>query len=929
MMDFANSRKSVSILVLLSAAIARPVTAATRVTLTLTERRGIARTDEPVTCGVPIPKGQLPDVKHVRLLQGGREVPAQFRAVGLWRPGSSVRWLLVDCRATLNGGARQPFVLEYGPDVTPSARPAAALQVEQTPTAYVVSTGAARFRLNRERFTLFDEVRLADGTVLVAPPARGDAPRGAVLEGLKQTVTRAVPAAANRGRAHLITVRRKDKAPQEDYTLRFVTDRTFELAGKRSGPLGQGEYLKNFTSRDGAIAIPADAWLRYAYPKSGDVYTFRSLPDDTMVAGEAVTHSTVLERGPLRTVIRMKGTLGPAAAPAMEFTAWYTFTAGSARVTLAFTLENNNHGGRTPTGNARNADIGGINCVFFESMSLRLPLVVGANASTAIGHRIGGEVVVSAGFGADIYQDSSGRKHWDRYRDARFHPRPNSYVSFAGYKVLVGGKTKAAGQRAAGWLDMTGPRGGLTVAVRDFWQQFPKSLSTVTRGEAVAIGLFPARWAGPFAFRSGEHKTHEVLFDFHAPGGTWAERRAVGEAFSHPLRLEPAPEWTAATRALGDLHPFDITNRRAYEVRNLSTIGVFPEGVKPGMSLVRRIEEQLFYGWMDYGDVPMDFEGNTGQWGLKYDMDYHMARQYARTLRPEWWRLFDAAARHVADIDVHHQPHYPGLHFVKGGTWAHSLHNEPGHKNPHRNRNHFTKDLAFGALGTATYHCMTGNWKAHDTCLELAENALARYMSPRAEPDPATCDRMGWRGDACTLNRLLAGYMLSGDQKLLTRARWQVKSCAFTGRPAKHRPTSLWSSVFYMMALARYVEMFGDDRAAKAYLLAHLATLRKAARPDTGILYTVTPKPDGTVTGRGTCSHYNIMAADALAIGYRLTGDKAYLATAKRCFEYGVRNACWRNGPPTYVQVHSANGAMHGNVYMTVAAKANGSSKGR
>ena len=909
--------------VALVAAGARPAPAATQVKLTLTERGGIARKDAPVTCGIPIPKGKLRDITRVRLLQGEREIPAQFRAVGLWRPGSSVRWLLVDCRATLKGGARQPFVLEYGPGVTGRVRPATAVRVEESPTAYTVSTGAARFRLSRKQFTLFNEVRLADGTVLVAPPGREEAPRGALLKGLRQTVTRALPAAANRGRSHLITVRRADKAPQEDYTLRFVTDRQFELAGKRSGPLGRGEYLKNFTSRDGAITIPADAWLQYAYPKSGDVYTFRSLPDGTTAASEAVTQSIVLERGPLRTVIRMKGTLGPAAAPAMEFTAWYTFYAGSARVKLAFTLENNNHGGRTPTGNARNADIGGINCVFFDGVSLRLPLAVGGGATTAVGRRLGADPLVEAGE-AEIYQDSPGGEHWDRYRGVKFAPRPNSTVSFSGYKVFVGSKTMASGQRAAGWLDVTGPKGGLTVAVRDFWQHFPKSLSAEAGGKTMTLGLFPARWAGQFAFRSGEHKTHEILFDFHTGKGKIDATQAIGEAFSHPLRLEAAPEWTAAARALGDLHPFDITNRRSYEVRNLSTIGVFGKGVKPGMSLVRRIEEQLFYGWMDYGDVPMDFEAASGQWGLKYDMDYHMAQQYARTLRPEWWRLFDAAARHVADIDVHHQPHYPGLHFVKGGTWAHSTHNEPGHKNPHRNYNHFTKDLAFGGRGTATYHYMTGNWKAHDTCLELSENAMARYMSPRAEPDVATCDRMGWRGDACTLNRLLAGYMLSGDEKLLTRARWQVKSCAFTGRPARHRPTSLWSSVFYMMALARYVEMFPDDAPARRYLLAHLATLRKAARPETGILYTITPKPDGTVTGKGTCSHYNIMAADALAIAYRLTGDKAYLATARRCFEYGVRNACWQNGPPTYVQVHSANGAMHGNVYMTVAAQAEG-----
>lgn len=322
-----------------------------------------------------------------------------------------------------------------------------------------------------------------------------------------------------------------------------------------------------------------------------------------------------------------------------------------------------------------------------------------------------------------------------------------------------------------------------------------------------------------------------------------------------------------------------------------------------------RREEHQFYGWMDYGDVSMDFESPSGQWGMKYDMDYHMARQYARTLEPAWWELFAAADRHTRDVDIHHQPHYPGLHFVKGGVWAHSLHGEPGHKNPHRNHNHFTKDLCFGARGTAALYYLTGDWKAHDACLEIAENALAEYMSPQQDPgDPQRNNRMGWRGDACTLNRLLEGYLLSGDAKYLERARWQVKSCAFDGKPARHGEISLWSSVFYMMALARYVEMFPGDAAARSYLLAHLETLRKATDPVDGIYYTITPQADGSVVGRGTCSHYNIMAADALALGYLLSGQQKYLETARRCFAYGVKNACWKDGPPTYQQVHMPTG---------------------
>ncbi|MHC4916223.1 MAG: RIFT barrel domain-containing protein [Planctomycetota bacterium] len=909
-------------LLALTAACAAGAAAGTpSVQLTLTERAGIPRRAEPVTTGIPLPKGELTDAANVRLLLRGKEIPLQCRVAGLWLPGRSVKWLLLDFQADLEAGGSADYVLEYGEGVKPGAGPARPIIVRPEKPCIEIDTGATVFRLARYGFGPFERVTLAGGgRPIEAGPAGGRKP-GALITGLQPTVTRALPGNENRGRSHLIYVKSLKPGDCERYTLRFATDTGYTVTGEKSGPQGNGEYRKDFTAENGAFSIPRDAWLHYARAAKGDTYTFATVPKGASAPCEVSAPARVVERGPLRTVLEQKGRFAVKGQPVMEFTARYHFYAGSARVRMLFTLENNDHGGRTDSGNARNSEIGGINCVTFDGMGLQLHPALGE----AVGVRVFGEPRqagdrVSAPFRmkgdrAEIYQDSSGGDRWDRYRDGKFHPRPNSYVSFPGWRISSNGRKQLEGRRAIGRLDVTDGKRGLTVTVRDFWQHFPKALSFGPE-RCLRVGLFPGQYAGNYSFRSGEHKTHEILFSFH--DGKPQDSLRAARAFSHPLRLEPSPAWFARTRALGDLHPQDAKAYAAYEVRNLSTVGEFPPGTKKGPSLLSRIEEWDFYGWMDYGDVPMDFETASGQWGMKYDLDYRMAVQYARTLHPAWWRLFSAAARHHRDVDVHHQPHHPGLHFVKGGTWAHSLHDEAGHKNPNRNRNHFTKDLAFGARGAAAYHYMTGDRKARETCLEQAENALARYMSPQTAPDPKKSNRMGWRGDACTLNRLLAGYFMSGEEKYLERARWQIASCAFDGKPPKHKKTSLWSSVFYMMALARYVEAFPDDRAARSYLLAHIETLRKSVQPGSGIYYSITPQPDGDVTGQGTCSHYNIMAADALAVGYRLTGEARYMEAARRCFAYGVKHACWRNGPATYQQIHSANGATHGNVFMVV-----------
>ena len=902
--------------------------AAERVELDVVERLGVPRIGEPITSGVPLPRGALADVTACRLLRDGVEVPAQFRAAGLWRPDTSIQWLLVDTQADVAASATAKYVLEYGPGVKAAATPQAAVRVAEDDTGYTVTTGAATFRVSKQRFSLFDEVQLADGRVVVPQPAESKPRFGATVRGLQAMVTRAIPDPKNTGRSHLISVAYDGQAPADEFTLTFTDANAYTVVGKAAGAIGGGAYRKDSALTGGGIQIPANAWLANAAPKPGDRYTFRTIAAGSDAVSEGVFATRVIESGPLRCVLEVKGCFGPKSAPVLEFTAREHFHAGSPRVRVQFTLENNNFCERTATGNAKSSDIGGVNCVFFDEMALALPTGTGAGAAVRFGLDAaakppqGGAEPAGA---IELYQDSNGGAQWNRYQDAKYHPRPNSSVTFQGYHVLnAGGDVVLAGGRAPGWMTCTGPDCGVAVAVQNFWQQFPKSLAVAADG-TLRIGLFPARYAADFPFRSGEHKTHEILLDFDSGAVDPARREAVAKAFDDPLRLEPTAAWFAKTRAFGGLVPEDMANYAAYEARNLSAIGIFAPGAKSGASIPSRREKTDFYGWMDFGDVPIDFENDSGQWGMKYDLDMQFARQWARTLRPEWWRLFRDASRHHCDIDVHHQPHYPASHYVKGGTWAHSLHSEPGNKNPNRNRNQFTKDLAFGCLAAAARHSLTGDWQARDVVIEQADNALAPGMSVQADPGMKN-NRLGVRGDACTLNRLMAGYMMTGDQRYLDRARWTIRDCRYDGKPADSKPVKLWSSAFYMMALARYVEMFPDDADARQWLLAHLETLRASCWEKDGVFqgfyYIVTPRPDGSIVGEDTSGHYNIMAADALAIAFRLTGDRRFMEAARKCFDYGVSN-----GPPTYFQIQTANGATHGGFFMAEDALLRASDK--
>jgi hypothetical protein len=102
-----------------------------------------ARRAEPVTCGVPWPRGVLTDVSLLRLEdEGGSPVPLQARALDRW-PDGSVCWSVLDWQADVRGSAR--YRAQAGGPTTAVAGPAVRVAAEGG--GLVVDTGAARFRL--------------------------------------------------------------------------------------------------------------------------------------------------------------------------------------------------------------------------------------------------------------------------------------------------------------------------------------------------------------------------------------------------------------------------------------------------------------------------------------------------------------------------------------------------------------------------------------------------------------------------------------------------------------------------------------------------------------------------------------------------------------------------------------------------------------
>jgi hypothetical protein len=118
---------------------------------------------EPVTCGIPWPRGTLRDVGGFALHdEQGNAVPVQARVLDRW-PDQSVRWVLLDWQASVpQSPLYQLRLVEVGE--TP-ASPPTAVSTRDEQGRVTVDTGAAQFELTVDAFPFARVVAAGEGVI--------------------------------------------------------------------------------------------------------------------------------------------------------------------------------------------------------------------------------------------------------------------------------------------------------------------------------------------------------------------------------------------------------------------------------------------------------------------------------------------------------------------------------------------------------------------------------------------------------------------------------------------------------------------------------------------------------------------------------------------------------------------------------------------
>jgi len=699
--------------------------ASLNVPLTVSDYAGIARANDPVTSGIPIPESaNILSINQFQITDSsGNNVPAQFTVTSRWRgtlddSSKPIKWVLLDFQADVPANGTSVYYLKNG-NIGNAQN--TNLSLQQDNDKITVSTGKAKFEINKNYFNLFDYVHIDkdnDGQLndLVVSSANDG---GVVLTGTDGTIYRTTL-----------------EAPEE-------------IEIEEQGPMRTVVKVRGvFKAEDGSYFAPSvhysEAWPGFDQPylKSFFYYSVR-----------------------------------------------IHFYNNKDYVKVFFTLENNGANGRKHP----EPMWAPIQVVYFDSVDLIVKQnsgdqinVASEDSSTQLG--------LLDNF--TLYQD------WkENLTDGYPNTLEPVFEDGPYYITKKNSQQLSTGSSNPGWIDSNSDSQGVGLAIRHFWQNFPKKI--IVDNSEINIGLWPeegyypylqqsdypdpaydiyvkegGRDAGVYFFDSGRHKTHEMFLRFY-PGSQDSQTQALSKSLENPLMALASPEWFTETKVLGMIGPGGLTSTdseidEAMErYDRLQTAMVYEEDSDNVWTILTAKtynpphfewpNQSRFFGWMNFGDLI---------WGdaycsLHYDWTHKMLLHYIRTGKRE---LFDAGvemAKHRYDIDQyygertaistshlwlnHFQYYEAGSH---GSLWS-------GPSGPTHNWNG----------GIILYYLLTGDKKS----LEAAEDNTKGILNWYGEGGLFDATKLGCvkevRAEGWSMLNLISLYRVTGNPLYLETAK--------------------------------------------------------------------------------------------------------------------------------------------------------------
>jgi hypothetical protein len=457
-------------------------------------------------------------------------------------------------------------------------------------------------------------------------------------------------------------------------------------------------------------------------------------------------------------------------------------------------------------------ELGDAGSVLLKELSVILPAA--AKPDTRLALSVEPDAHAEGSRSVAVYQESSGGEHWQSPN----HRTRTGVVPFRfrGYRSEVDG-VETSGLRASPTALISAGPFVLGAAVPYFWQNFPRALDATP--SRLRVAFFPPQAPDLHELQGGEQKTHECYLCFapdrvSAVALDWCCTRAV---------LHATPAWCAQSAAIPNL-PTAEDEDTSY--RRLA--GATLDGNDTFEHKRERADE---YGWRHFGDIYGDHEAVKSTTPLmshfnnQYDPIAGFMYQFLRTGDRRWWDHCTELCGHVIDIDLYHTDEDKSAY--NHGLFWHTIHYIDAGKATHRSYPSGTVGGGPSAeqnytTGLMLYYFATGDTPARDAAVGLARFVIAmddgsrtpfRYLASGYTGVASASRTFEYhgpgRGSANSLNALIDGHRLTGDQLFLEKAEQLIRRCTHPrqdiGALALLDTENRWFYTMYLQALGKYL----------------------------------------------------------------------------------------------------------------------------
>ncbi len=354
------------------------------------------------------------------------------------------------------------------------------------------------------------------------------------------------------------------------------------------------------------------------------------------------------------------------------------------------------------------------------------------------------------------------------------------------YEYYKNGNLTSNGSTNPGYMDVYNSSVDMAVAVRHFWQNYPKEI--VVNKSSIMLGLWPYDGYFPdynnnsklYKLRGGKYKTHEIGFRFSGhvlSDGDILQLKAFEEK---PLIALAPASYYVETRGWGIIGPYNITlpdpelNEAVKRYERLQSALVYENDSDNGWTILNlrtkypphwELKNQRSeWGWINVGDLV--WAGGYG--GIHYDWPYVMLLHYLRTGKRRFFDLGYEMATHRYDIDQYHGDRSWGGH----EQWWYN-HIQTYEKGDHCDHIEVPKLSHTWNGGLVLYYLLTGDRYALETAKENGIAIITKYDNPlwtshyAAQPGAYTSNGGEIRFESWSTLNLINLYRATGEKRYL------------------------------------------------------------------------------------------------------------------------------------------------------------------